>query len=369
MTEFRNRLLDIILSECNTRLQVSHDPWFIDSKSAVRKITHEPNFKDRLILSKIGKYYTSKNTLAKIITRIWENPEAISHYEILYGLLQNQQSKDTLAEITALKLLGQQHIRLSIENEQYAELHGKIEGCLIESQSKEIPNFNEWKLKLYDLSKIGYPIKIYYIQMGIATTFGVEQYAYPDEDIVVKDNDVVLDCGGCWGDTALYFCAKAHNVRVFSFEFIPSNMRLLNDNLALNTNCDVTVIPNPVWKDGTTSFYIQDRGPASAVSFEPATKEENPVKAISIDDFVIENGLEKVNFIKMDIEGAELFALQGAANTLKMFKPKLAIAIYHCPEDFSRIALFLKELNLGYKFYLGHFTPHGAETILFAKAD
>ena len=369
MTEFRNRLLDIIVSECNSRLQVSHDPWFIDSKNAVRKTTPEPNFKDRLILSKIGKYYTSKNTLAKIITRIWENPEDISHYEILYDLLENQQSKDTLVEITALKLLGQQHIRLSIENEKYAELHGKVEECLIENQSKEIPNFNDWKLNLYDLSKIGYPIKINYIQMGIATTFGVEQYAYPAEDILVNDNDVVLDCGGCWGDTALYFCAKAKNVRVFSFEFIPSNITLLEENLELNANCDVTIIPNPVWNDSTTSFYIKDRGPASAVSFEPTTEVDTPVKGVSIDDFVNENGLEKVNFIKMDIEGAEPFALKGAVNTLKQFKPKLAIAIYHCPEDFSRIALFIKELDLGYKFYLGHFTPHGAETILFSKAD
>ena len=369
MTEFRKRLLDLIIAECNTRFEVNSDPWFVNSKYHIRKSKPEPNLKDRLALSKIGKYYTSKNVLAKILTRIWETPEEISHYEFLYDLLENQQSKDVLVEITALKLLGQQHIRLSIENETYLNWHRQVEDCLIEKHSKEIPNFNEWKLNLYDLSKIGYPTKIHYIQMGIVTTFGMEQYAYPKENIIVEDNDVILDCGACWGDTALYFCAKAKNVRVFSFEFIPSNLELLNENLALNQGCDVTLVAHPVWKDSESLFYIKDFGPASAVSFEPDNNDDQPVKSKSIDDLVDEKKLDQVNFIKMDIEGAEPFALEGAINTLKRYKPKLAIAIYHCPEDFSRIALFLKNLNLGYKFYLSHFTPHGAETILFAKAD
>jgi len=369
MTEFRNRMLELIMSTCNMRYEVNEDPWFFNSKYSLRRSIPDSNYKDRLILSKIGEYYTSKENMAKIFTRISDTSEEIKHYEILFDLLDNEFSKETLVEISTLRILGQQQIRLSIENQQYTQLHRQVENCLIEKNSKEISNFNDWKLNFYDLANIGYPLKIHYTQMGIVTTYGVEQYAYKKENIVIEENDIVIDCGACWGDTALYFCSKAKNVKVYSFEFIPSNITIFNENIALNPNCQVELIPHPVWRDSSSKFFATDRGPASSVSSEPFSEDDITVTTLSIDDLVKEKGLNRVNFIKMDIEGAEPYALEGAVNTLTRFKPKLAIAIYHCPEDFSRIALFIKNLNLGYKFYVGHFTPHGAETVLFAKAD
>jgi hypothetical protein len=68
----------------------------------------------------------------------------------------------------------------------------------------------------------------------------------------------------------------------------------------------------------------------------------------------------------MDIEGAEPFALRGAEQTLRKYKPNLAIAIYHSLSDFVKIPEYLSSLGLGYKFYLGHFTIHEEETILYA---
>jgi hypothetical protein len=49
------------------------------------------------------------------------------------------------------------------------------------------------------------------------------------------------------------------------------------------------------------------------------------------------------------------------------YKPKLAIAVYHDLADFYTIADYLNELNIGYKFYLAHYTIHAGETILYAK--
>ena len=53
----------------------------------------------------------------------------------------------------------------------------------------------------------------------------------------------------------------------------------------------------------------------------------------TIDDYVTSSGLEKLDFIKMDIEGAERGALQGAVNTIKIMRPKLSISVYHHPDD------------------------------------
>jgi FkbM family methyltransferase len=369
MSDFRKRLIETILENCNNDYESNFDPWFLSSKFQIRKEKPIKNIKDKLIIRRIGKYYSSKFRLSQILENLLNVMDELHHYEILYDLLEDQTSKKTLLEISALKAMGTQHVRLSIENANYENLHRTVESCLINKNSKTIHSFNDWKLNLYDLKNLGYDVKLHYTQMGIVTTFGVEQYALPQSDVVVKDNDTVIDCGGCWGDTALYFSKKAKNTHVYSFEFIPSNMEILNENIRLNENCDVTLIPNPVWKDSSSKFYAVDKGPSSSVSTEPNGPDCIEIQSLCIDDLVNQYDISKVDFIKMDIEGTEPYALEGAKETLIRFKPKLAIAIYHCAEDFSRIALFIKNLNLGYKFYLGHFTPHGAETILFAKTN
>ena len=69
----------------------------------------------------------------------------------------------------------------------------------------------------------------------------------------------------------------------------------------------------------------------------------------------------------MDIEGAEPLALKGAIETIRKFRPKLAIAIYHSMEDFVNIPIWISGLNLDYELFIGHYTIHTEETICFAK--
>jgi hypothetical protein len=90
------------------------------------------------------------------------------------------------------------------------------------------------------------------------------------------------------------------------------------------------------------------------------------ITTVSIDDFVHERNLPRVDFIKMDIEGAELSALKGAEKTIRAHKPRLAIAVYHRREDFIDISTYLNDLDVGYEFFLDHFTIYGEETVLFA---
>ena len=58
---------------------------------------------------------------------------------------------------------------------------------------------------------------------------------------------------------------------------------------------------------------------------------------VSVDDFVRANGLERVDFIKMDIEGAEQLALEGSAHSIASHQPKLAICAYHETDDLWQI--------------------------------
>ena len=76
-----------------------------------------------------------------------------------------------------------------------------------------------------------------------------------------------------------------------------------------------------------------------------------------------------IDFIKMDVEGFELSALKGAAETIGKYKPKLAISLYHKPEDFLEIPMYLKSKYPFYRFYLDHYTIHNEETVLYATAN
>ena len=86
----------------------------------------------------------------------------------------------------------------------------------------------------------------------------------------------------------------------------------------------------------------------------------------TIDDTVEQHLLDRLDFIKMDIEGAEIHALKGAEKSLTKFHPKLAISLYHSIDDFRAIPRSLDSLGLRYKYYLEHHTIYENETVLFA---
>lgn len=89
------------------------------------------------------------------------------------------------------------------------------------------------------------------------------------------------------------------------------------------------------------------------------------VNAVKIDDYCNSHNIVP-SFIKMDIEGSELSALHGAEETIKKFKPRLAICVYHKPwEDLWAIPYFIKECVPSYKLYLKK-SHYVWESVLFA---
>ena len=87
-----------------------------------------------------------------------------------------------------------------------------------------------------------------------------------------------------------------------------------------------------------------------------------PVPVVSLDQAV---GLARPNYIKMDVEGAELKALQGARELIASQAPSLAICLYHKPEDLWEIPLYLHQLQPNYKMYLRTHDHLGLSTVLY----
>ncbi|MEE1945127.1 FkbM family methyltransferase [Pedobacter sp. KR3-3] len=280
--------------------------------------------------------------------------------------------QDLLVHIVAYRLLGYEKIVLPLNNAAYKQALKTAEG-LVSGTDTYNPDFLHFILQKFDLKPIGYNIELFFSSVAIAIDFIVEQYTYKLEGkniVEAEAGDVVLDVGGCWGDTALYFAHKVgSNGQVFSFEFIPQNIKLHNINTSLNPalKSRIGLVPQPVSDVSDVMVYYKDFGPASTIDFKPFPDQTGSVNTISIDDYVHNNAISRVDFIKMDIEGAEPYALKGAINTIRKFRPKLAIAIYHSMNDLVSIPNWILDLDLGYELFLGHYTIHAEETIIFAK--
>jgi hypothetical protein len=78
-------------------------------------------------------------------------------------------------------------------------------------------------------------------------------------------------------------------------------------------------------------------------------------KFIDLDTYVARKNLPRVDYIKLDIEGAELDMLRGAAKTITRYKPKMAISAYHKRDDLWTLANYVKSLRSDYEFKFRHY--------------
>ena len=231
-------------------------------------------------------------------------------------------------------------------------------------------NINNKDYYVFDLSLINIPLKLYYPNKNeIFSDFILEQYRYKNKVIVTK-GDYVIDAGAFMGDTALYFAnLVGKQGRVYSFEFIDDNLDMFYKNIELNKSLKdiIHIIKNPLYSKSNEELIINMNGPASRIDKSNSDNDASKFISMSIDDFVFNNKIEKIDFIKMDIEGAELDALKGAEKTILQFRPKLAISVYHNFSDYYEIPLLLSKMLNNYEFYFDHFKVGRGESVLFCK--
>ena len=291
-----------------------------------------------------------------------------------YSHLNENLSKECLVEVIAYRILGHRKTKLSTNNSRLLRLEEEVRKTANKSDFI-ISNFSDRKSYLHKFDYNQEQIKLYLPELGPLNPFFLKQYHCPIQEkkaISPQNEEVVIDCGGCWGDTPIEFASSVGpNGKVFVFEYVPKNLEILNKNLSLNPILQdrINVVPYPAWKSSGVSFTIEDKGPASKISTEDFIPNNLTTTSLSIDDLVENENINEIHFIKMDIEGAELKALQGAIKTIKKFRPKLAISVYHSLEEYSSILLWIESLKLGYQFYFRHFTIHAEETILFATSS
>lgn len=174
-----------------------------------------------------------------------------------------------------------------------------------------------------------------------------DQYATSRFD--VRPGDIIIDAGAFIGVTAVLFNAKTKgNCEVHAFEPLDENIALMQRNLELNGLAGkVHVNRLALAQESGQELSIGITGLQASTSLMHAG--DFKVNTITLDDYVKNRGLKRVDFIKFDIEG-ETPALEGARETIEKFRPRMALCLSHKWDDVLTIPKFLNSLSFSYDY-------------------
>ncbi|WP_374361088.1 FkbM family methyltransferase [Pseudoduganella danionis] len=301
----------------------------------------------------------------------------LEKYYAVYLLLANASSRELYLRLILYRSLGHPHIRIKEERSwsSIQALFARADSYQAGMSPLHFEGLMFGPLRHYEnvptdgnLVKLDcWPGNLVY---GLGDHAHARQYYYHADHVQVRPEagDQVIDCGACFGETAVFFATSVGpNGHVYSFDPLPHHVEVIEHNVRQNgLEQRVSVIAAAV---GAQSNHIASAGErfrdVNSPGFSMQGKEDQ-FPLLSIDDMVAQRGVQRIDYIKMDIEGFELEALKGAMRTIHSHRPKLAISLYHRIEDFHALPLFLQEHFPFYHFYLDHYTIFGEETVLYA---
>ncbi len=198
------------------------------------------------------------------------------------------------------------------------------------------------------------------LEVDVVENWVLDGYSLPGICEVVE-GDIVFDCGAFNGNSTISLAAKAGDSGlVYAFEPNPEMAETLRRNLNASKCRNVEIVQKALMENSGVVRFSQ----AGAAS-RPNDRGGIEVPATTIDEFVQNSGLTRLDFLKLDIEGYELPVLRGAVETIRRFRPKMALSVYHLHYDLTDIPLYLKKICQWYKLFLRHNAPYDGEVVLF----
>lgn len=184
----------------------------------------------------------------------------------------------------------------------------------------------------------------------------IDDYWRPEWD------GAIIDGGAYNGDTIeeIDFVTKGRFKKIYSFEPQQNLANIIKKDILWRYGDRVEFFNKGLWSSSAELYFENGDNSVSGRIDAQAT---NVIITCSLDEVVD----EKVSFIKMDIEGAEVEALKGAGRIIKRDKPCMAICIYHKPSHLWEIPILIHEMVPEYKFFVKHCGVSMYGTILYAK--
>jgi FkbM family methyltransferase len=274
------------------------------------------------------------------------------------SLLADEPSRLLFDQLVLFRLLGHHHVRLPFNTAATRNYHATTDVWKVE-ETADIGVLGALSIFAIPLDDDVLCFKCWH--GNIAANLIFHQYYFDRDGVRIAPTlgDHALDVGGCFGDTALFFARDVGpSGCVYTFDPMPKHCSIMRETFAMN----------PDFSDRIKlfGFGLSDANSAGSTStrqgIDPGARLSDDLPTRTLDCL----NLPRVDFIKMDIEGAELMALKGGEQVIRQWRPRLAISLYHRPEDFFAIPFWLDSLRLGYRFFLDHYSIHHEETVLYA---
>lgn len=207
-----------------------------------------------------------------------------------------------------------------------------------------------------------------YKEDELSDVFYPKQYLV-QELFYFEDIHSMVDAGAYTGDTISDFVTEGIRAEIYAFEMDSSIFMQLKDKVAAIMD---EGIKNRIH---LYNYALSDK--RGVIKYDSVLTGNSHIdkntnftaETISLDDLRCAEIIEKVDFIKMDIEGAEESALRGAIKTIRKDHPILAISIYHNFSQFLNIPSMIKQIEPKYKLYLRHHKHTLDDTVLYAICD
>ena len=181
---------------------------------------------------------------------------------------------------------------------------------------------------------------------------------FPDDITFNNNYSVFIDCGGFVGDTIDSVMKKRCCEKIISFEPFIDNFKFMSELCnKYNQNTEFILFNNAVSDKISQSYFKSGTGSGTLDA-----QGDVVVNTVSMDSVIIGT---KPTFIKMDIEGEEINALNGARKLIELNTPDLAICVYHNVDHIWEIPLLINSINPGYDFYLRSYNSYTMETVLY----
>ena len=281
--------------------------------------------------------------------------------------LADKISKDLYVDLIRFRLAGHLHVRIRTAAHELGPEAERLRQALLATPSTLALSGMFGQLVHYEGSWRGERYAVDTTPGGLAFALVYRQYYLERDGVAIRPEagDYVVDAGAFTGDTAVLFSTSVGSQgRIYAFDPVADNLDVCRLNFSRPGYENITLLPYAVGEcnvDAPT-VRLSEYSPGYRASTSDA-----PIPMRRIDDLIGDGTIPRIDFLKMDIEGSEMAALRGAESSIRRFRPKLAISIYHKPNDFFEIINYVHDLGLGYSLFIDQHTIFDEETVLYAK--
>ncbi len=179
----------------------------------------------------------------------------------------------------------------------------------------------------------------------------VNPHAYETDFVKIRQGDIVIDAGSCEGFFVRYALDRGAE-KIFAFEPHPRLLKGLKKTYVTDIGCRrVEIVPCAI--SNVNCKTNLDDGKEFICEARINVNGNNRIEVVTLDSYLLANGLERIDFVKMDVEGEEINAVRGMSAILKRFKPRLAIAVYHGYDNARQVKELVLAARSDYKIEFG----------------